>query len=195
MVTNKRKVTLIVLILMVSTTTLAFQTTPVAAGTKTFFDWEFGLFGGVGWSMLPEAEGWFSFSRVLGDPNYGLVSEGYGHVGIRAYAQHTIDLTKWSGDSDLTLMVRYGASSTYAGTSKVTQFRIGFMDNSGNVLWEYCERSTSNGIVWTQKDISVPYANLEPGKIKVYFGVVDSWSADYHMNALCDFITVIGFTT
>jgi hypothetical protein len=190
MLTRNKNIILGLTLLMISTATLAFQAQPVAAVEQTFFDQQFGWFGLRDWALLPEAQDDFVLRRDWS--GYAQVKEQNGDAGIAAYARHEIDLSDWDGYSDLTLTVRYSATSTYSGASQVTQFRIGIMDAVSTILWSQTRRSTSTGISWITEEMTIPAIYVAPAKFYLYFGVYDSWSTNYYMKANCDYITVTG---
>ncbi|TFG33278.1 hypothetical protein EU528_01050 [Candidatus Thorarchaeota archaeon] len=190
MVTKSKQIIIGILLLMVCTTTFGLQVQPVAAADETFFDKQFGAFGLVGWSLLPEAKSDFTLRRDWS--GYAQVKESDGDDGIRAYATHNIDLRDWTGNDDLTINFRYSATSSYSGSSQVTQFRIGIMDAALNVKWSFIARSTSTSIAWTDKTLTIPHEYLDAAEYTIYFGVYDAWDYCWNMKANCDYITVSG---
>lgn len=182
-----KKITKIIGVLFVVAIMTAGSASSVDAAQTVLYHEPFNELNG--WMMLPTA-----YHDLSWTSGYAYVYENNGKVSTPAYAIHSMDLDGWSGDSDLSVDVRFKATSSYYGSSKVTHFRMGIMTWDGNILWSYryYERY-SRDTGWETKTLTIPYENLAgESDLIVYFGYWDSWSYNWHNHAYCDYITISG---
>ncbi|MGY5871463.1 MAG: S8 family peptidase [Candidatus Thorarchaeota archaeon] len=182
---KKRKMTKMIGVLFLVAMMVAGTASSVAAAQTVLYQEPFDSLNG--WMMLPTA-----YHDLSWTSGYAYVYENPGKVSTPAFAFHSLDLGDWSGDSDLSVDVRFRATSNYYGSSKVTHFRMGIMSIFGNTQWSYrYYEQYSRDTGWETKTLTIPHDSIEASNtLVVYFGYWDSWSYNWHNQAYCDYITI-----
>ena len=124
----------------------------------------------------------------------GRLSEAPGAYDAKAFVFGDIDLSSWTGVSDLTLRIKMCVSSSYYGSGDITHIDFGLADSGRNILWSDSRswKYTQNTGFWTIES-TVPYADLAGvDEFLFYWGYHDMTYTFYNVVIQMDEVEVYG---